>query len=43
MEVPLRDVVAGTTDSTLAASCLAYLVAAFASEPAVNHMDFTHR
>lgn len=43
MEVPLRDVVTGTTDSTLAASCLAYLVAAFASEPSVNFIDFTRR
>jgi len=43
VKVPLRDVVADTTDSTLAVSCLAYLVAAFASEPSVNHMDFTHR
>lgn len=43
VEVPLRDVVAGTTDPTQAASCLAYLVAAFASEPSVNFLDFTHR
>ena len=42
VELPLRDVVA-TADPTLAASCLAYLVAAVASEPSVNFLDFTRR
>ena len=43
MVLPLREVVGATAakDSVLATACLTYLAAAFAIEPAVNHIAVT--